>query len=245
MSVSDEEYAPPKYAQIVTAIRRKIADGTYPPGSQLPSETQLVREFAVSRPTVVRALQVLQLRGIIDREHGKGSYVKTPPPGSDDAPSRPGRAVLDRVEAAEGGAVIDVGSHPAPANVAAMLSLPEKTPVMMRRVLLSEADEPCELITFWCPIELAEGTDLGRQVPLTVSVRQHLQGARGLRLDHVVERLAARHPLPQEAKVLGLGKSAAVLGVLARVYDASGRPVLIIDIALPGALHELEDAYTL
>ena len=85
-----------------------------------------------------------------------------------------------------------------------MLSLPEKTPVMMRRVLLSEADEPCELITFWCPIELAEGTDLGRQVPLTVSVRQHLQGARGLRLDHVVERLAARHPLPQEAKVLGL-----------------------------------------
>ena len=93
MSVSDEEYAPPKYAQIVTAIRRKIADGTYPPGSQLPSETQLVSEFAVSRPTVVRALQVLQLRGIIDREHGKGSYVKTPPPGSEDAPSRPGRAV--------------------------------------------------------------------------------------------------------------------------------------------------------
>ena len=36
-----------------------------------------------------------------------------------------------------------------------------------------------------------------------------------------------------------------MLGVLARVYDASGRPVLIIDIALPGALHELEDAYTL
>ncbi|WP_433248639.1 GntR family transcriptional regulator [Streptosporangium sp. CA-135522] len=245
MSVSDDEYAPPKYAQIVTAIRRKIADGTYPPGSQLPSETQLVREFAVSRPTVVRALQVLQLRGIIDREHGKGSYVKTPPPGSEGESSRPGRAVLDRVEASEGGTVIEAGARPAPGNVAAMLTLPEGTPVMMRRVLLSEADEPCELVTFWCPIELAEGTDLGRPTPLTVSVRQHLQGARGLRLDHVVERLAARHPLPDEVKVLGVGKSAAVLGVLARVFDVSGRPVLVVDIALPGALHELEDAYTL
>ncbi|SFL19766.1 DNA-binding transcriptional regulator, GntR family [Streptosporangium canum] len=245
MSVSDEEYAPPKYAQIVTAIRRRIADGTYPAGSQLPSETQLVREFAVSRPTVVRALQVLQLRGIIDREHGKGSYVKTPPPGSEGDSSRPGRAVLDRVEAAEGGTVIAAGAQPAPGNVAAMLSLPEGTPMVMRRVLLSEADEPCELVTFWCPIELAEGTDLGRQVPLTVSVRQHLQGVKGLRLDHAVERLAARHPLPHEIKTLGLGKSAAVLGVLTRIFDASGRLALVIDIVLPGMLHELEEAYTL
>ena len=245
MSVADGEYAPPKYAQIVTAIRHKIADGTYPPGSQLPSETQLVREFAVSRPTVVRALQVLQLRGIIDREHGKGSYVKTNPPVSDDDSSKPGRAVLDRVEAGDGGMVIEAGPLPAPANVAAALSLPETAPVMMRRVLLSEADEPCELVTYWAPIELAEGTDLGRQVPLTVSVRQHLQGVKGLRLDHVLERLAARHPTPDEIKILGLGKSAAVLGVLARVFDASGRSVLVIDIALPGTLHELEDVYTL
>lgn len=245
MSLSDEEYAPPKYAQIVTAIRRKIADGTYPPGSQLPSESQLVREFAVSRPTVVRALQTLQLRGIIDREHGRGSYVKTPLPGAVDGFSRPGRAVLDRAEAADGGSVIEAGARPAPANVAAVLSLPENTPITMRRVLYSEVDEPCELVTFWCPIELAEGTDLGRATPLTVSVRQHLHSVKGLRLDRVVERLAARHPLPYEVKALGLGKSAAVLGVLARIFDASGRSVLVVEIALPGTLHELEDAYTL
>ncbi|WP_214415590.1 GntR family transcriptional regulator [Sphaerisporangium fuscum] len=243
--MSDEQYAPPKYAQIVTAIRRKIADGTYPPGSQLPSETQLVREFAVSRPTVVRALQVLQLRGIIEREHGRGSYVKQAPPVSEEDTSRPGRAVLDRIEGSAGGAILHAGTQPAPANVAAVLSLPEGTPVMMRRVLLSEADEPCELVTFWCPIELAEGTDLGRKEPLPISVRQHLQSIKGLRLDHVLERLAARHPLPHEIEVFGLSKTAAVLGVLARVFDTAGRVALVIDIALPGTLHELEDAYSL
>ncbi|MEV7908287.1 GntR family transcriptional regulator, partial [Streptomyces anulatus] len=245
MSLPHEEYAPPKYAQIVTAIRRKIADGTYPPGSQLPSESQLVREFAVSRPTVVRALQTLQLRGIIDREHGRGSYVKTPPPGVTEDSSRPGRAVLDHLEASEGGTVIEAGARSAPGNVAAVFSFPEHTPIVMRRVLLSEADEPCELVTFWCPIELAEGTDLGRETPLMVSVRQHLHSVKGLRLERVVERLAARHPLPHEIKVLGLGKSAAVLGVLARVFDASGQLALAIEIALPGALHELEDSYAL
>jgi DNA-binding GntR family transcriptional regulator len=245
MSVSDDEYAPPKYAQIVTAIRRKIADGTYPPGSQLPSETQLVREFAVSRPTVVRALQVLQLRGIIDREHGRGSFVKASPPISEGDSTRPGRAVLDRVEVDEGAAVLHAGSAAAPANVAGMFSFPAGTPMVRRQVLLSAADEPCELVTFWCPVEIAQGTDLGRDRPLTVSVRQHLHGVAGVRLEHVVERLAARHPLADEVKVFGLGKSAAVLGVVARVFDSSGRLVLVVEIGLPGALHELEDSYPL
>jgi DNA-binding GntR family transcriptional regulator len=69
-----------KYAQIVAALRRQIADGTYPPGSLLPSETKLIEEFGVSRPTVVRALEELKLRGEIDREHGRGSFVKAAPP---------------------------------------------------------------------------------------------------------------------------------------------------------------------
>ncbi|MEV5592119.1 GntR family transcriptional regulator [Nonomuraea pusilla] len=245
MSVSHEEYAPPKYAQIVKAIRQRIADGTYPPGSQLPSETQLIREFAVSRPTVVRALQVLQLRGVIDREHGKGSFVKAAPPAAEEDLSRPSRAILDRVEANEGGSVLRAGSHPAPPHVAAAFSVPEGSPVMMRRVLMSDAGEPCELVTFWCPIELAQGTDLGSELPLTVSFRQHAQAVKGLRLDHVTERLAARHPTGDEVKVLGLTKTAAVLAVVARVYDASGRPVLVLDVTLPGTLHELEDTYSL
>ncbi|MBB2908763.1 DNA-binding GntR family transcriptional regulator [Streptosporangium becharense] len=244
MSVSGEEYAPPKYAQIVTAIRNKIADGTYPPGSQLPSETQLIREFAVSRPTVVRALQVLQLRGFIDREHGKGSYVKAAPPVAEDDFSRPARAVLDRAEAVQGGSVVEAGACPAPAHVAAALALPEGTPVVMRRVLLSDGTDPCELITFWCPIELAEGTDLGKAVPLSAGIRQHMQAVKGLRLDHVTERLAARHPSREERELLGLETTAAVLGVVARVF-AANRLVMLIEVALPGVLHELEDTYAL
>ena len=77
--MADAEFEPPKYAQIVAAIRQGIADGTYPPGSLLPSETKLIEEFGVSRPTVVRALEQLKLAGEIDREHGRGSFVKAAP----------------------------------------------------------------------------------------------------------------------------------------------------------------------
>ncbi|SDQ66372.1 GntR family transcriptional regulator [Thermostaphylospora chromogena] len=240
-----DEFAPPKYAQIVQAIRRRIADGTYPPGSLLPSETQLVREFGVSRPTVVRALQVLQLRGIIDREHGKGSFVRATPPVTDEENTRPGGAVLDRVEAEENGTLVEVGPKKAPANVAALLSLPEGSSVLMRRVLFRDADRPFDLVTFWCPTDVVEGTDLAGQALLNTGVRRHLQAVKGLRLEHVVERLTARHPSTSEAKLLELTKSAPVLGVLASVFNGSGRTVLVVDLVLPGELHELEDAYAL
>ncbi|GAA3443335.1 GntR family transcriptional regulator [Planomonospora venezuelensis] len=242
--MSPEEFTPPKYAQIVQAIKRKIDDGTYPPGALLPSETQLVREFNVSRPTVVRALQVLQLRGVIEREHGKGSYVKAAPPVPEEG-SRPSRAVLDRVETDERGTVIEAGERAAPAVIADLLGIPAASAVMMRRVLFSDGERPSDLVTLWSPLDVAEGTDLGRNEPLTVGVRHHVQTVKGLRLANVVERLGARHPETDEAKLLGLGKSAPVISVMANVFDSSARPVVVVDLVMPGDLHELEDAYAL
>ena len=63
------------------AVRRFLADaivsGQYGPGQRLPSESELVKSFGASRPTVNRALRELQLTGIIDRRAGSGSYVRT------------------------------------------------------------------------------------------------------------------------------------------------------------------------
>jgi DNA-binding GntR family transcriptional regulator len=239
--MSSEEFAPPKYAQIVQAIRQKIQNGTYPPGSLLPSETQLVREFSVSRPTVVRALQVLQLRGVIEREHGKGSFVKTAPPVSPEDNTRPARAVLDRIEADENATFVDAGLAAAPAFVAKLLDVPEGSPVVRRRVLFRNAERPVDLVTLWG----REGLGLDVAEPLTIGVRQHLHAVKGLQLQHVSERLSARHPAPEEAKLLELRRTAPVLGVLASIFNGGGHPVLIVDLVLPGELHELEDAYSL
>ncbi|MFE3454799.1 GntR family transcriptional regulator [Nonomuraea sp. NPDC059194] len=240
--MSSEEFAPPKYAQIVTAIRQKIADGTYPPGSLLPSETQLVRDFHVSRPTVVRALQVLQLRGFIEREHGKGSFVKSAPPATEQESTRPGRAVLDRVEADENASLFFAGTAPAPAPIAKLLDVPEGTEVVRRSVLFRDADRPTDLVTIWAAVS---GSGLESPELLTTGIRQQLHRAKSVKLQHVVERLSARQPSTDEAKALELRKTSPVLGVLASVFNGGGNPVLVVDLVLPGDLHELEDAYSL
>lgn len=76
----------PKHRGISRELAAEIANGKYGPGDRLPSETQLVQRFRVSRPTVARALRDLQDEGLVERRAGSGTYLK--PKSSASAPNR-------------------------------------------------------------------------------------------------------------------------------------------------------------
>src|SRR5438046_7771169 len=103
------EYTPPKYAQVIEEIQRRIERGEYPPGSLLPSEHQLADEFGIARPTVVRALRVLRQDGWIETQQGKGSFVRGRPALAGLATARTGEQALNRDEAGEPGGAIEAG----------------------------------------------------------------------------------------------------------------------------------------
>jgi GntR family transcriptional regulator, arabinose operon transcriptional repressor len=66
----------PKYEAVRQYFAKAISSGEYGPGQRLPSESELVKTFGASRPTVNRALRELQLAGVIERRAGSGSYVR-------------------------------------------------------------------------------------------------------------------------------------------------------------------------
>jgi GntR family transcriptional regulator, arabinose operon transcriptional repressor len=66
-----------KHEQIRQTLADAIVSGKYQPGQRLPSESELVKTFGASRPTVNKALRELQLTGYIERRAGSGSYVRT------------------------------------------------------------------------------------------------------------------------------------------------------------------------
>ena len=66
----------PKHERVRQTLADAIASGQYEAGQRLPSESELVKSFGASRPTVNRALRELQLAGIIQRRAGSGSYVR-------------------------------------------------------------------------------------------------------------------------------------------------------------------------
>ena len=66
-----------KHRKISARLEAEIATGKYAAGARLPSESQLVKQFDVSRPTVARALRDLETKGLIERRAGSGTYVKS------------------------------------------------------------------------------------------------------------------------------------------------------------------------
>src|SRR5260221_13952843 len=63
------------YATVKAALRERIAQGGWQPGTRLPSERELVHEFGCARMTVHRALRELEEEGLIERRQGSGSFV--------------------------------------------------------------------------------------------------------------------------------------------------------------------------
>jgi DNA-binding GntR family transcriptional regulator len=65
----------PKWRQVADIIRARIADGTYPAGSRVPSVVQLTEEFGIAAVTAQKVMRALREEGTIRTEVGMGSYV--------------------------------------------------------------------------------------------------------------------------------------------------------------------------
>jgi len=61
---------------VYNRLLTEISNGVYSTGEQLPSEQNLCKLYGVSKTSVRSALQRLEVLGIIETLHGKGSYVK-------------------------------------------------------------------------------------------------------------------------------------------------------------------------
>ncbi|GAB2469412.1 GntR family transcriptional regulator [Streptomyces incanus] len=238
------EVEPPKYVRLAQTLQRRIEDGTYAPGTRVPSENQLVQSFGMSRPTVVRALELLKRDGWLESRQGYGTIVRGRPAVVENQDRR-GHQALTRDESQAAGRLIEVGYVPVPARVASVLGLPKRAEVLMRRFLVEEEGEPVELVSSYFPAGLVEGTDLERAETLNGSTREHLEARKKVRFDHVTERVSARLPEHAEAELLDLPDGVPVLSVLVVACDASGQALQVSDVLLPADRQDLEDTYRL
>lgn len=68
----------PYYQQLYELLFKNISAGRWRPGDMLPSETELIDRYQVSRITVRQALALLVKDGLIYRRRGLGTFVAVP-----------------------------------------------------------------------------------------------------------------------------------------------------------------------
>ncbi|HHU94659.1 MAG TPA: GntR family transcriptional regulator [Alcaligenaceae bacterium] len=75
-ALSNNDSPLPLYHRLYVILKESILNGTYQPGTLLPSETELTQAYGVSRITAKRALNELADEDLVERKRGKGTFVK-------------------------------------------------------------------------------------------------------------------------------------------------------------------------
>lgn len=86
-------------SEVTSQIERRILNGSFLPGSRLPSERELAGQFGVSRTVIREAIRALSARNLLEVRSGHGTIVRYPANDSVTAPLsrllRVGTAELD------------------------------------------------------------------------------------------------------------------------------------------------------
>lgn len=66
-----------RYGTLALALRERILQGEWSPGEVIPSESALAHSYGVALGTLRQALSLLVEDGVLQRRHGKGTFVTT------------------------------------------------------------------------------------------------------------------------------------------------------------------------
>jgi GntR family transcriptional regulator len=65
-----------RYGWLAASLRARITQGEWVPGSALPAEAALSKEHGVALGTLRQALALLVAEGLLERQHGRGTFVR-------------------------------------------------------------------------------------------------------------------------------------------------------------------------
>jgi GntR family transcriptional regulator len=142
----------PLHSQLNAILRSAIADGSLPPGSQVPTEAELQDKFKISRSVVRQALLSLTADGLIQRGRGRGSVVAPHHEHHRHVQRMPGLSA--QIATASGPVrteVLSLGTGTDPRAVAAL----ETDELLALRRRRRAEDEVIAVIQTWLPLSLA------------------------------------------------------------------------------------------
>jgi GntR family transcriptional regulator len=217
----------PLYYQLENVLREKITSGAFEPGERLPTESELIEQYGVSRITVRQALQALTDEGFIERQQGRGTFVAN-------RKSRKKRFTgtihltgsLD--ELIEMGMdtpvkVLEMNRVEADQHEAELLEIKPGTPIYrLKRLRLNEG-KPFGLIINYLPEEI--GSALTMAELGSGALLHTMETKLGYHLDNALQQIHAELADPYVAKLLDVRVGTALLSIERTVYTDKNKPV--------------------
>jgi GntR family transcriptional regulator len=211
------------YSRIREDLRERIASGAWQPHDRVPSESALMKQYAVSRITVRQALGDLEKERVIFKVPGKGSFVAPAKPfqelgrlqGFAEAMGAMGHDTYNRV--------LSVATQPASAAVAERLRLSAGDPVTEIHRVRHLERQPVSLDITWLPQHLGER--VAREDLATRDIFGILEAECGAPLGHADLVIDAGLADAHQAALLGIAPGAPVLHIERLTHASDGTPI--------------------
>lgn len=216
------ESAEPMYVQIKEVLKQRILDGDYAVNEQLPSESEMMKVFGVSRITVRQAVRELHTEGLVFSAQGKGTFVSRLKvvqdiqhlQGFGEAMTPQGYDTSTRV--------IGLQEVRATQEVADALRITQNSTVVELTRIRYLNREPISVDNSFFPLAIAKSI---QSRDLTQDIFPMLEADLGIGLGHADLKIEAIVASEEDAKHLNVEKGSAVLRIQRLVFSQQGDPI--------------------
>lgn len=198
----------PLWSQVLEDLRTRMSAGEF--DERFPTDVELVAEYGVSRHTARDAVRRLADEGLVDRERGRGSFVRS------NGIEQPLGALYSLFQSIEGqgheqrSTVLTLEERTDAEAAAALEVSPSEPLVFLERVRLLD-DEPIAVDCSWLPASFAAPllqVDF-RRTALYSELRQRC----GASPSHGWERIVPKLPTDAQRGLLGVDPDVAVFAI--------------------------------
>lgn len=217
------------HRQLFMVLRDEIGRGVYSSGL-LPKEETLCERFGVARVTVRRALSDLAAQGVVERRHGRGTFVR-----EDRLPLArvlPSLNFIDSLRHAMTDTevrVLKVEQAVPPMEVTSLLQLSAGEKALHVLRLRSIDGAPVLFTDAWVPTHLAKGvtaTALRKHALYEILLNQ------GVKFGRVVQQITAEVSDPVRAELMQIDVGMPLLKIARVIHDEASRPVQHMSITM-------------
>lgn len=222
-----EPIVPPRRISelVVEQLTGFVEDGTWPVGTRIPAEPELVAQLGVGRNTVREAVRALEHAGILEPRRGDGTYVRAAT-GLDAALRRRARTA-DALQVLEVRSILERGAARAAASrVAASRGAPGDDPGADEAVARLRAALRDQVAARAGDDEAFRAADIAFHAELVRSAGNRLLGELYEGIDHVLLRTLATDAHGRHHRDVP-GHEAVVDAVAAGDADAAERAVTV------------------
>ena len=209
------------FERVAEDLAHRIRNREFPVDTALPSETALAEAYSVSRSTVRRALDELEVGDSLVTRHGSRWLVQTEPRVQDLTQLRSFGTWALATKQEPRGITIETRQGRATATEAVQLGVRRQTPVLRIVRVQSLQQEPVMVKRTTYPEWLIP--IISALPPATRSIMEALERQHGITLAYGEQRISAMSATAKDARLLGIRRGSPVLRMLRAARDGVGR----------------------